>query len=179
LRVAFPAGRNDLPTTLALMDKRGCRLRACQDEDLAYLRTLYGDVRAEELAPTGWPEQAKTAFLDSQFNLQHHHYVTHYADADFLLIEHEGTPIGRFYLDRRRPHYLVVDISLQQAWRGKGIGGQLLGIAQELAAADGAGVSLHVLQHNVQASKLYRRLGFRKVGSEGVHDYMCWEPPVG
>ena len=59
--------------------------------------SLYASTRREELAQTGWPESAKEAFLGQQFTAQHAHYMRHYPDAEWLVVEREAAAIGRLY----------------------------------------------------------------------------------
>lgn len=170
----FPAGRAEhlhVPAGLAV---QRLRLRPARAEDLPFLRRLYSESRAAELAAVPWPEAAKRAFLDSQFALQHRHYLAHYADADFLLLEQAGKPVGRLYVHPQVPDHLIVDISLLRQHRGRGIGRSLIAAVQERAALEGCGVTLHVSQYNEAAWRLYRRLGFEDVAVEGAHRLMRW-----
>ena len=173
----FPRERPGGPTTPALLAERGFSLRGLRDADLPWLRDLYATTRAEEMAPVPWPDAAKRAFLDQQFNLQHRHYLVHYADADFLAVEHaERGPVGRYYLHRTAPNHLLIDISLMPALRGAGLGGTLIGHSQREAAALGRGMRLHVLGGNPGARRLYERLGFIADGGEGGYVAMRWSP---
>lgn len=172
----FPQGRDDRLAAPALLSERGFALRPARDDDLPWLRTLYASTRAEELAPVPWPDEAKRAFLDSQFALQHQHYLQHYADADFLAIERKGAPVGRYYLQRRAPDHLIVDISLLPATRGQGIASTLIEHSQHDAAALGRGLHLHVSSDNAQAQRLYQRLGFVLVEDSGAYRRMRWTP---
>lgn len=140
------------------------------------MRTLYGDLRRGELDPLPWPESAKQVFLDHQFALQHRHYVSYYAHGDFLLIEHEGTPIGRLYLHHGKPDFLLVDIALSPAWRNRGIGAALIRAAQDTAQrALARSLLLHVEQRNTAARQLYERLGFTIMGeTDGQRFEMQW-----
>lgn len=163
--------------TPALLTERGFSLRALHNRDLPWLRDLYASTRAEEMAPVPWPEIAKRSFLDQQFGLQHQHYTTHFADADYLAIEQAGHgPVGRYYLQRVAPEHLLVDISLFPALRGSGVGSALIRQSQLDAAALGRGMRLHVQQTNPGAQRLYERLGFIVEGAEGSHRLMCWSP---
>lgn len=177
---AFPpeqAFATELPEPLR---HAGYALRWATESDGAFLRGLYAWLRAEELAPVAWPESAKAAFLDSQFDLQHRHFVQHFADAEFLILECKGEPVGRLYVSRREEDWLVIDIGLMPAHRGKGIGSALL--MQLLAAAGQQGarsVMLHVELRNVRAHELYRRLGFRDESQEGFHRLMRWRTSTG
>jgi ribosomal protein S18 acetylase RimI-like enzyme len=152
----------------------GFTLRGAQSADLPFLRDLYASLRADELAALGWPEHAKQAFLDSQFSLQHHHYVSHFAPSDFLLIEQAATPLGRFYLHRHAADFLLLDIALLPRWQNRGIGSSLIRHAQREAHRAGASLSLHVERRNLAARRLYQRLDFAAVGSEGLHLRMRW-----
>lgn len=177
---AFPprqAFATELPEPLRHADYA---LRWATESDEVFLRGLYAWSRAEELASVPWPESAKAAFLDSQFDLQHRHFVQHFADAEFLILECQSEPVGRLYVSREKEDWLVIDIGLLPAHRGKGIGSALL--AQLLAAAEQQGacsVMLHVELRNLRAHELYRRLGFRDESQEGFHRLMRWRTSAG
>jgi ribosomal protein S18 acetylase RimI-like enzyme len=167
--------------TSAPLRARGFALQAADNADLPWLRALYASTRAEELAAVPWPEFAKRQFLDQQFALQHQHYLGHYPTADYLVIRtDQQEPVGRFYLDRARPAYLLVDISLFPRWRGLGLGSLLIRQSQADAAAQGLGMQLHVLDSNLLARRLYERLGFVSAASDhpGYHR-MSWRPEPG
>lgn len=171
----FPARTGD-PATPAALAARGLHLRHAHAGDLDWLVALYADTRRDEMAVVPWPAGAKAGFLADQFALQHRHYVAHYPDADFLVVESGRTPLGRFYLHRGDAEHLVVDISLFAAHRGQGIGGQLVAAAQDEAARAGRGVTLSVLDHNLAARRLYARLGFAVTGQDGMYLAMRWSP---
>ena len=172
----FPAGRADHLHVPAGLAAHGLRLRPARADDLPFLRRLYGETRAAELAGVPWPEAVREQFLDSQFALQHRHYVNHFADADFLVLERGGDPVGRLYLQRAAPDFLIVDISLLGCVQGQGMGRGLIAAVQEMAVAEGSGVQLHVDVRNVRAQCLYRRLGFALLSPEpeGAHLRMRW-----
>lgn len=146
----------------------GIGLRRVTPADEGFLRAVYASTRAEELAPLGWPPEAVAAFCDQQSEAQRRHYRSHYPDASYDVVLVEGRPAGRLYVDRSPAELRIIDIALLPAFRGHGIGGQLL--AGLLAEGDRSGVPvrIHVEQHN-PALRLYRRLGFRAVADRGVH----------
>lgn len=118
-------------------------------------------MRWDELAPTGWPDEAKSAFLASQFEFQQRHYDNAFPDADFSVVEHEGVAIGRLSVDRASADLHLVEISLLPGWRGRGVGGALVGRLQaEVRQGPAARLVLNVERTNVGAQRLYRRLGF-------------------
>ncbi|SDQ85317.1 N-acetyltransferase [Pseudoxanthomonas sp. CF125] len=173
-RPPFPAGRDVRLATPGFLRARGITLRPARDDDLPWLRTLYASTRTEELARVPWPDAAKRDFLDSQFALQHLHYLSHYDAADFLVIESDGIPLGRYYLHRGEPDYLIIDISIDPAARRQGIAGALIAQTQREAAGLGRGVQLHVQVDNPRAQRLYERLGFAAAEESGSHRRMRW-----
>lgn len=175
---SFPPQPGPAPVTPAVVQALGFRLRHATDEDLPRLRDLYADTRAEEVAAVPWPAMAKRSFLDQQFELQHRHYLAHYADAAFLAIEEGGRLQGRYYLQRRPGADLIVDISLVAACRGRGVGRALIEASQREAAAAGRGMTLQVVRTNLAARRLYERLGFRLAADDGgTHLRMDWAAP--
>lgn len=172
----FPAPTGAGPATPPALVARGFALRAAMPTDLPALRRLHADTRADEMACVPWPAGLKQSFLDQQFDLQHRHYINHYADADFLVLERAGEVVGRLYLQRRSPEHLVVDISLLGPLRGQGLGGALLAQAQADAAAAGCVLVLHVRRDNPAARRLYIRLGFLASGGSETHERLAWRP---
>ena len=153
----------------------GTRLRPISDADLPFLERVYASTRTEELAQTDWDDGQKAAFLGFQFRAQHAHYTTHYAGAEFLVIERGGASVGRLYLHWRADDLRIVDIALLPDARGHGTGESLLRALLDAATARGHGVSIHVEQMN-PAMRLYTRLGFRKAGEHGIYHLMEWRP---
>jgi ribosomal protein S18 acetylase RimI-like enzyme len=148
----------------------GLSLRAVRPDDEPFLYRLYASTRDDEMALLNWPEAQKCAFLRMQFEAQCRHYAQ-FGAADFALIERDGRPVGRLYLDRRAGEIRIVDIALLPEERGRGIGTQMLRDVQTLADASGVPITLHVEQSN-RALCLYRRLGFRDVRQDGIYLYM-------
>ena len=168
---------------LAAPAASGLRLRPATEADRPFLEALYRSVRWDELAPTGWPDAAKLAFLASQFDLQHRQYAVAFAGADFWIVEHHGAPVGRFYVERTAAQLHIVEISLLSEWRDKGIGGALIGMLQdEVRAHRASRVLLSVDRTNIGARRLYERLGF--VESPDASPYagasiqMTWAAPT-
>jgi ribosomal protein S18 acetylase RimI-like enzyme len=171
---AFPTKSDNTIETPAFLLERGFFLRHAHDKDIPRLRLLYADTRAEEMSPVPWPQAAKQQFLDQQFDLQHEHYLKHYADADFQVIEHSNLLLGRYYLLRTAPEHLVIDICLMAKQRGLGIGRELIEQSQREAQALQRGMQLHVIKHNTRALALYEKLGFKINGGTDMHHYMNW-----
>jgi GNAT superfamily N-acetyltransferase len=104
----------------------GAALRPATDADYAFIRDLYGATRAEEMERFPFDEAQKRVFLDQQFAAQFEHYGTHYPTCERNIIERDGAPIGRLWIDEWRDQIRLVDIALMPEYRGSGIGSQLL-----------------------------------------------------
>ncbi|HEX7813771.1 GNAT family N-acetyltransferase [Dyella sp.] len=154
---------------------RSLVLRHAIDEDMPFLRRLYGQTRAQELAAVPWPRDMLERFLDDQFALQHRHYVNQFGTAQFLIIEHQGRPIGRLYVEKLAAGYHIIDISIVDNQQGQGLGSALIKHLQVQAGGEGLGVSLHVNVYNPHARRLYERLGFRSIAEEGTYLAMRWQ----
>jgi ribosomal protein S18 acetylase RimI-like enzyme len=178
LDLVFPPSQTSSTRLAEVLQQQGFAWRGAKQNDLAFLRRLYETLRADELASIEWPEVVRRAFLDSQFAFQHHHFTTHFERAEFLVLEHYRDPVGRLYLLRESPRWLIIDIALLPEWQGRGIGGTLLRqLQQDAQDARTQGLALHVRLDNPRAQALYARLGFRHESVEGMHQLMHWDTP--
>lgn len=150
-------------------------LRPCFYADEPFLQYLYATTREDELGAIPWPEDVKRRFLDMQFRAQKTHYEAFYPDCAFLVIELRGRPIGRLYVDRDDEDIHIVDIALAPEVRGRGIGRMLLEEILDEGRSTGRTVTIHVERAN-PARRLYDRLGFHQVDSNGLYDLMEWRP---
>jgi ribosomal protein S18 acetylase RimI-like enzyme len=150
-------------------------LRPVRAGDRAFLVALYGSTRDAELAQVAWEPGQREAFVEMQFNAQDAQYRAHNPQGAFDVIEADGHPVGRLYVDRRAGDIRIVDISVAPERRGAGIGTRLITGLQEEAAATGSCLSIHVEVHN-PAAALYERLGFVEVSERGVYRLMEWRP---
>jgi GNAT superfamily N-acetyltransferase len=153
-------------------------LRPVAPEDEPFLLYVYAGTRAEELAPLPWTDEQRAAFVASQFAAQTAHYAEHYEgmSADVILVD--GQPAGRLLVARWPREIRIVDIALLPDFRGDGVGTGLLRDLMTEAGTAGKRLSIHVERFN-RALALYRRLGFRPVGDEGVYVRMEWDPAGG
>ena len=85
-------------------------------------------------------------------------------------------PVGRLWIDEWRDQIRLVDIALMPEYRSAGIGSKLVGHVMDRGAAAGKPVSIHVESFN-PALRLYQRLGFEHVDTNGVYLLMRWTPP--
>ncbi|HKP89928.1 MAG TPA: GNAT family N-acetyltransferase [Thermoleophilaceae bacterium] len=118
-----------------------------------------------------WDEATKAAFVEQQFTAQDTDYRRNWPNAAFDVIEVDGRPAGRLYVDRSDSELHVLDIALLPGFRGRGLGTRLLAELAEEAA--GAGVPLVIyVEHQNPARRLYERLGFREVEEGPIYSRM-------
>lgn len=163
-----------IPPELA---SRRVALRPESDKDDPFLIALYATTRQAELEQMAdWPSEQKQAFVAMQFNAQRRHYRHALANVCFDVIEQEGEPIGRLYTQEGETMLHIVDILLDPAVRGAGIGTVLLQGLAEAALGAGKVLSIFVESYN-PAKRLYERLGFVQVG-EPKGFYVEMEVPL-
>jgi ribosomal protein S18 acetylase RimI-like enzyme len=152
-------------------------LRPATPADYHFMRQLYGATREEEMRQFPFDEFQKREFLDQQFGAQYQHYQLHYPTCERNIIEQDGKAIGRFWVDEWKDQIRLVDIALMPEFRGSGIGTSLVQQVLERGAKDGKPVTIHVEGFN-PALKLYERLGFQHVDTNGMYYLMRWTPPA-
>jgi GNAT superfamily N-acetyltransferase len=143
---------------------QGLSLRPEAEADDPYLLALYATTRQAELEQVPeWPPEQKQAFVAMQFKAQRQHYRNALVNVAFDVIERRGAPIGRLYTQEGETMVHIVDILLDPAVRGAGLGTALLqGLADDALAA-GKVLNIFVETYN-PAKRLYERLGFEQVG---------------
>ncbi len=157
---------------LSTTPTRTC-LRPATLADEEFLLGLYTSTRAD-LAVL--PAELRVGLVRQQYVAQDAHYRQSNPDASFDVVEVDGRPAGRLYVDRRADDVRVIDISLLPEHRGDGIGTALIRAVQDEAAAAGRSVSLHVALGN-RAGRLYERLGFRLAADLGFDRLLEWRAP--
>ena len=122
-----------------------------------------------------WSEKEKAEFLRFQFSAQKSFYDEHFSNAsfDFLMLGDEV--IGRLFVEIREDEIRLIDIALLPAFRGRGIGHQVLSGILADGESSRRVVRIHVEQNN-PAMSLYLRLGFKQIETKGVYHLMEWSP---
>lgn len=115
-----------------------------------------------------------------QFKWQDEQYRSdRYPNGRFDVVLYNDQPVGRFYVDRGRVDYRIIDIAILPEFRGMRIGESLIRELQEEATSANVLISIFVEQDNAPAQAFYRRLGFQFVGSnapDSMHWYMEFKP---
>jgi GNAT superfamily N-acetyltransferase len=149
-------------------------LREALGTDRDFMQQVYASTRREELAQTGWDAAHCAAFVAQQFEAQWAYYRAQFPRAElYVMVGHDGQPVGRLWLDRRRDALHVLDIALLAPFRGQGLGTACLRGLMAEAAEQRLPLTIKVEVFN-PARALYRRLGFVEDGEHGVHIAMVW-----
>ncbi|MGD2175728.1 MAG: GNAT family N-acetyltransferase [Candidatus Brocadiaceae bacterium] len=114
--------------------------------------------------------------LPGEFDLsveEERQYLQEHAESDnsvFLVAEAEGRIIGNLGCDggsrRAVRHVVTLGLSVDEDWRGRGVGSALMERAIEWARDTGIvrRMQLYVFTRNEPAIRLYRKFGFRVEG---------------
>ena len=145
------------------------RVRLAAPADEPFLRNLHKSVRAADFAAAGLPPATLDMLLEQQYRAQTVGYAAQFPDAGSLIILHRDEPVGRVLLVAGERRWHLVDVALQPASRGRGIGSAIIeAIARAATDADARELTLSVLFGNDAARRLYARLGFTETGGD-VH----------
>jgi GNAT superfamily N-acetyltransferase len=148
-------------------------LRPVGPDDEAFVLEVYASSRAMEMALVPWDEAQKLAFLQMQCAAQQKYYLSEYPDAEYSIILLDNHPVGRIYVLRREEAIKILDITLMQEYRNRGTGTALLQKIMSEAALTQRPVQIYVETFNPSLS-LFARLGFSKIGDEGVNYLLEW-----
>ncbi len=114
-----------------------------------------------------WTDEQKDAFVRQQFDAQTTYWDEQYPEAERSIVDVDGVPAGRLYVQRWPKEIRLVDIALLPEFRGRGVGTELIQAAL-LRSRHGPerAVTIHVEIFN-PARGLYERLGFVVEGRTG------------
>lgn len=133
---------------------------------------LFASTRQAELAPLA-PEQ-RAQFAELQQSAQRRSYRARFPGSDDAVIEVDGRPVGRLWLNRSEHELRVVDITLLPEHRGRGLGTSVLRTVHDEARELGRPVVLSVFRDDQRALSFYRRLGFAVTASTQTHWSLRW-----
>jgi ribosomal protein S18 acetylase RimI-like enzyme len=153
-------------------------LRPVTPDDDDFVLELYASTRGD-LAEMQCDAITRAQLIRMQCHAQQQHYRAAYPRAQVsLVLDQDGTRVGRIYVDRAPHEIRLVDISLLPQYRRRGIGQQLLQNLMEEGERAGLPVRLSVMAGN-PASHLYQRLGFGPGTMRGAHQLMEWRGASG
>ena len=151
------------------------QLRPVEEKDAAFIEAVYRTTREAELHLTNWSEHQKNAFISMQSAAQLADYKTKCPGARFQVIIYNKKDAGRFFTCETENDIRLLDITILPEFTGKGIGTNLLHRLIQRSTKVQKKISLYVLASS-PAIKLYQRLGFIHIKSNGLYYYMEREP---
>jgi GNAT superfamily N-acetyltransferase len=160
-----------LAFSAARLAQAGLVLRPALPLDLELLAAIYATTRTDEMNLVAWSPEQKKAFTDSQSRLQESHYATHYPEAERLLVEREGSVIGRIYVDCSGSDARLMEITILPELRRHGTGTLIIGEFIRWTDSMRHDASLHVEPFN-PAKRIYERMGFAVRETVGIYEFM-------
>ncbi|HEY6968144.1 MAG TPA: GNAT family N-acetyltransferase [Candidatus Angelobacter sp.] len=157
------------------MSSQNIALRPVTEADDEFLLSVYASTRADELAQVPWTQEQKDAFLRMQFAAQKRHYAAEYPQAHHDIIQVDGAPVGRIYIDRSGDEFHILDVTVLPGHRNRGIGSWLLRRVLDEARQMGTPITIYVESFN-PSLRLFERLGFLKAEENGFQLLMRWQP---
>ena len=137
-------------------------LRPITGADRSPLYEIHRRAMHDYVAATwGWHEEVQREFW------------TRTAHDGVQVIEVDGNLAGFLDVARRPDHVDVVNMELDPAYQGRGIGTAILRPLISEAARGGLSVRLQVLKANPRAMALYERMGLQATGETSTHILMA------
>jgi ribosomal protein S18 acetylase RimI-like enzyme len=136
-------------------------------EDEPFLRKLVLETLASELGANDWPEPMRDHLLQIQYRQRR-------AAGNGQIILLDGEEAGWIVLANLSDEIRIIEIMVREERRGLGAGSAVIAEIQATAREAGKAVRLGVNAINKDAIRLYRRLGFRETGGDGVQHEMEW-----
>lgn len=145
----------------------GLTRRVALPTDEPLRRTLFRCVRESEFADLPLRAEEREQLLESQFQAQWAHYRSAYPRARFELLFEGGLLVGNWFYEIG-PEIRLLDLTLIETHRNRGIGSALLAEIIDLADQEYLETVLHVERGN-PARRLYERFGFSIEEDLGVY----------
>lgn len=141
-------------------------LRQATLADRDYLFNLHRATMRDYVDATwGWNDEWQRDYFDKKFDPDKSQIIR-------VFDQYAGVLVTE---DRPEELYLAL-IEVAPTYQRQGIGTTIVADLQAQAAADHKSLSLHVLKANVDARRLYERLGFAVASTEEHKLRMVWEP---
>jgi len=151
-------------------------LRPVALDDESFLFDVFASNWEDECAAL--PNQnLVTHFLRIQYTAEQSRFDARFPRLErYVVLDDDGEPVGRFYLQFSEPLVQCIDMTLLPKYRDIGIGQRVLGALLDCAASKGLSVTMRVARRNQRAMAFYRRAGFRMVTMDDLDVYFEWSP---
>lgn len=154
-------------------DQAELTFRPVQQADEPLLYDLFCSVRAPQFARANLTAEQQQQLLRHQFLAMHASYAQHYPHGGHYIVEQNGEPIGRVYVNESNEELRLLDIIIARSRRNQGVGARVLQQMIERSNATGKPIRFYVWQDNVDAQRFYERLGFNQVRDD--QSYLLYE----
>jgi len=159
----------------ALALPNGLHIRPSNSSDEAFISQLYQSTRTD-LDMIDAEQDFIIALKESQLEAQTSSYAESFPNAMYFIIEYHDELIGRVILDFGTNEILLVDISLVPKAQGKGLGSAVIKSFTFCAEQIKAPLKLSVMSDNVQAKRVYAKLGFVLDEIVPPREYLAYYP---
>lgn len=124
------------------------------------MRALVTADLAAGFMASGVERGAAAGLIDLQYRARHDQYARRFPDAEQVMIEVDGIPIGLMLTADDNHDLRLVDLIVDARQRGQGIGTHALESLCARADRQGLAIVLSVWSQNDGARRLYERFGF-------------------
>jgi ribosomal protein S18 acetylase RimI-like enzyme len=125
--------------------------------DTGFLRALFAESREDLII---LPPDVRDGLVDMQFRAQRRHYDEVFPRAQHDILVAHGVDVGRLIVETSTAGVRIVDVSVQRAYRGRGVASAALTELLAQADRERRPARLSVWADNTDARRLYERLGF-------------------
>ena len=140
-------------------------LRLATEADVEALGKIHRAAMRTHVEKTwGWDEEWQTTF-----------FRDHFPFGQRQVVEDCGRMAGMLDVGRHGDHLELANIMIAPEFHRRGIGSWLIQQLQAEARLTGIPVKLQVLKVNVDARRLYERLGFERYNETETHLLMRWD----
>ncbi|HLM57530.1 MAG TPA: GNAT family N-acetyltransferase [Pyrinomonadaceae bacterium] len=151
-------------------------LRPVTGEDYEEMVRVYASTRADELALVPWDDAQKLAFCRMQYEAQKKDYDARFPEAEYDVLMLDGRTAGRVWIGRDEQEIRLLDIALLPWAQNRGVATAIFGRLIEEARASGRRLRHMVFVTNLDALRLYERLGFVVFEDVRGYKHMEWRP---
>ena len=139
-------------------------LRLAKEPDVEPLREIHRAAMRRHVEKTwGWDEEWQKTF-----------FREHFPFGQRQVVEYGGETAGMLDVIRHDDHIELANIMIAPKFHRNGIGSSLIRQLQNEARNVGVPIRLQVLKVNLDAQRLYERLGFERFGETESHYLMRW-----
>ncbi len=160
--------RSELSSTPSRRWKARSVLRVETADDRSFCESLFVDLQRPVLDLAGWDDTQCAAYLKLQFAQRERDVHMRYPDADYSIVRFDGDDVGRLVVDRGATGIRLLEIVIQNEFRGRGIARDCLRRLCAEADAGSLDIELLVAIDN-PAVQLYLDFDFAVVDDDGMY----------